>query len=292
MPPSSAIDLVIEPQPRDLGDFTVRRVLPQIARQIVGSFVFFDHMGPVVFPSGGGIDVRPHPHIGLATVTYLFEGEIMHRDSLGTVQAIAAGDVNWMVAGSGIAHSERTRSELRAAGQHLHGIQSWVALPKADEEAPASFVHHPKASLPMHELPGAKLRVIAGTAYGLTSPVAVYSPTLYVDADLQSGARIDLPDDHEERAAYVARGKIKIGEREFCEGQMAVFHPGASVKLEALAPSRVMLLGGAKLDGERHLWWNFVSSSKDRIEQAKRDWRAGRFGQVPGETEFIPLPQH
>lgn len=287
----SAIDIVIEPKPRDLGGFTVRRVLPQVARRMVGPFVFFDHMGPVAFPVGGGIDVRPHPHIGLATVTYLFEGEIMHRDSLGTVQPIGAGDVNWMVAGSGIAHSERTRPELRAAGARLHGIQSWVALPKAHEEATASFVHHPKASLPLRELPGAKLCVIAGAAYGLTSPAAVHSPTLYVDADLQSGARIDLPEGHEERAAYVASGKIKIGDDELREGQMAILKPDAKAAIQALAPSRVMLLGGAKLDGERHIWWNFVSSSKERIERAKRDWQNGKFGRVPGETEFIPLPE-
>ncbi len=289
---NDAIELVIEPKPRDLGGFTVRRVLPQIARRTVGPFIFFDHMGPVTFPTGGGIDVRPHPHIGLATVTYLFEGEIMHRDNLGSVQPISPGDVNWMVAGSGIAHSERTRAELRPTGPRLHGIQSWVALPKDAEEMTPSFVHHAKAALPMHALPGARLRVIAGTAYGLTSPAVVHSPTLYVDADLDRGAHIEMPDEHEERAVYIASGTLRVGEQELREGQMAIFKSGAKIMLEALAPSRAMLLGGAKLDGERHIWWNFVSSSKDRIEQAKRDWRQGRFAQVPGETEFIPLPEH
>lgn len=286
------IELVIEPKPRDLGGFTVRRVLPQVARRTVGPFVFFDHMGPVAFPPGGGIDVRPHPHIGLATVTYLFEGEIMHRDSLGSVQPIAPGDVNWMVAGSGIAHSERTRDELRQAGTRLHGIQSWVALPEGSEEMAASFVHHPKASLPARDDAGVRLRVIAGSAYGMTSPAAVQSPTLYVDLDLDAGAQIGLPHGHAERALYVAAGRVRIGEREIGEGQMAIFARDADARIEALQASRAMLLGGAPLEGERHLWWNFVSSSRERIEQAKRDWREGRFGQVPGETEFIPLPEN
>lgn len=287
-----AIELVIEPKPRDLGGFTVRRVLPQIARRTIGPFVFFDHMGPVAFPAGGGIDVRPHPHIGLATVTYLFEGEIMHRDSLGSVQPIAPGDVNWMVAGSGIAHSERTRPELRPAGPRLHGIQSWVALPQGGEEMAASFVHHPKASLPARSEGGARLRVIAGSAYGMTSPAAVQSPTLYVDVDLDAGARIALPQGHAERALYVASGRVRIGGQPIGEGQMAIFAADADDTVEALEPSRAMLLGGAPLDGPRHMWWNFVSSSKARIEQAKRDWREGRFGRVPGETEFIPLPEN
>ncbi len=287
-----AIELVIEPKPRDLGGFAVRRVLPQVARRTVGPFVFFDHMGPVAFPAGGGIDVRPHPHIGLATVTYLFEGEIMHRDNLGSVQPIAPGDVNWMVAGSGIAHSERTRPELRPAGPRLHGIQSWVALPRGSEEVAASFVHHPKASLPARSDGGARLRVIAGTAYGMTSPAAVQSPTLYVDVDLDAGARIELPQGHAERALYVATGAVRIAGQRIGAGQMAIFAADADAAIEALEPSRAMLLGGAPLDGPRHMWWNFVSSSKERIEQAKRDWREGRFGQVPGETEFIPLPEN
>jgi redox-sensitive bicupin YhaK (pirin superfamily) len=292
MSDARAVALVIEPKPRDLGGFTVRRVLPQIVRRTVGPFVFFDHMGPVAFPAGGGIDVRPHPHIGLATVTYLFEGEIMHRDSLGSVQPIAPGDVNWMVAGSGIAHSERTRAELRPSGPRLHGIQSWVALPRDAEETTASFIHHPKASLPSRELDGATLRVIAGTAFGMTSPAAVHSPTLYVDADLQQGARLRIADDHDERALYVATGRIEVDGQELSEGQMAILKADGSTTLQAKAPSRVMLLGGARLDGERHVWWNFVSSSRERIERAKRDWREGKFGQVPGETEFIPLPEH
>jgi redox-sensitive bicupin YhaK (pirin superfamily) len=249
-------------------------------------------MGPVAFQAGDGLDVRPHPHIGLATVTYLVEGEIMHRDSLGSVQAIAPGDVNWMVAGSGIAHSERTRTELRPSAPRLHGIQSWLALPKEQEEMAPSFVHHPKATLPVRTLPNARLRLIAGTAYGLASPAVVQSPTLYVDADLQSGARIEMPGEHEERAVYVANGRLRIADRELSEGMMAILKPGMAVTLEASAASRAMLLGGARLTGERHIWWNFVSSSKERIEQAKRDWKEGRFAAVAGETEFIPLPEH
>lgn len=289
---SDSIDLVISPRLRDLGDgFTVRRILPYARRRSVGPFVFLDHMGPVQFAKDQGLDVRPHPHIGLATITYLFEGEIMHRDSLGVVQPIRPGDVNWMVAGRGIVHSERTRPELRPTGPVLHGIQSWIALPKADEETEPSFQHHPEAKLPEIILPGVTLRLIAGRAYGAISPVRTFAPIFYLDARLSSGATLVIPDEYEERAIYVAEGAVTL-DGKICEaGTMLIFKPGTQPQIGAQMPARLMLLGGAPLDGERHIWWNFVSSSKERIEQAKRDWRDGRFSAVPGETEFIPLPE-
>jgi hypothetical protein len=258
---------------------------------MVGPFIFFDHMGPVRLPQGEGLDVRPHPHIALATVTYLFDGEIVHRDSLGSHRAIHPGDVNWMLAGRGIVHSERSSPEARRSGVHLHGIQSWVALPSADEEVPPQFDHHPVASIPGVRRESVELTVIAGTAYGLRSPVSVRSPTLYVDARLAAGSRLDVDPEHAERAVYVVEGSIRCDGRTFAAGTMAVFKPGTPVWLEAEAPARAMLVGGAKLEGERHIWWNFVSSSRARIDRAAADWRAGRFPKVPGdEQEFIPLP--
>lgn len=287
-----SIDLLITPRLRDLGDgFTVRRVLPYARRRHVGPFVFFDHMGPVQFAPGQGLDVRPHPHIGLATVTYLFEGEIMHRDSLGVVQPIRPGDVNWMVAGKGIAHSERTRPELRESGAPLHGIQSWFALPKAHEETEPTFHHHPASSLPEIEKSGVRLRLIAGSAFGATSPAQTFAPMFYLDAQMSDGATLPLPDGYEEQAVYVAVGEVALGGRIYGEGTMLVLKPHARPAITALGAARLMLLGGAPLDGERHLWWNFVSSSKDCIEQAKADWRAGNWPRVPGETDFIPLPE-
>lgn len=283
-------DLIIQPKARDLGGFSVRRLLPHAGRRTVGPFIFFDHMGPARFAPGKGIDVRPHPHIGLATVTYLFAGEIVHRDSLGYVQPIRPGDVNWMTAGSGIAHSERTDPARRDGSEMLHGIQTWVALPRASEEVAPAFVHHPAATLPEIEDGGVHLRVIAGTAYGRESPVAVFQPTLYVAITLQAGARLKLDDGHEERCLYVAEGMIELGRRAFAEGDMIVLKPQAEAVVAATSAARLMLAGGARLDGTRHIWWNFVSSSPERIEQAKRDWREGRFATVPGETEFIPLP--
>lgn len=283
-------DLLIQPKPRDLGGFSVRRLLPYAKRRTVGPFIFFDHMGPAKFAPGQGIDVRPHPHIGLATVTYLFSGEIVHRDSLGYVQPIRPGDVNWMTAGSGIAHSERTDPARRDGTEVLHGIQTWVALPQASEEAAPAFVHHPAATLPEMDDKGVHLRVIAGTAYGRESPVAVFQPTLYVAATLQAGATLKLDDTHEERCLYVAEGMVELGGHAFAEGDMIVLKPRAEAVVTATAAARLMLAGGAPLDGARHIWWNFVSSSPERIEQAKRDWREGRFARVPGETEFIPLP--
>jgi hypothetical protein len=288
---SSAVQHLLRSQPRDIGGFAVRRVLPSVPKQMVGPFIFFDHMGPARLPPGEGLDVRPHPHIGLATVTYLFEGEILHRDSLGSVQPIRPGDVNWMTAGRGIAHSERTPPELRAAGASVHGIQTWVALPRAAEEAAPSFSHHPKATLPVLEPPGALVRVIAGRAFGARSPVEVFTDTLYAAAELEPGARLALPPEHEERGVYVVEGNATIGETAVEAGQLAVLGEGVEVEVRAPFSATLMLLGGARMDGPRFIWWNFVSSSKARIERAKDDWREDRFGQVPGETERIPLPE-
>ncbi|MCG8597104.1 MAG: pirin family protein [Kiloniellales bacterium] len=282
---------VVAPRPRDLGGFEVRRILPSARQRSVGPFVFLDHMGPAVLGPGRGIDVRPHPHIGLATVTYLFDGELLHRDSLGCVQQIRPGDVNWMTAGRGIVHSERSSPEARAKEIILHGIQSWVALPRAEEESEPSFHHHPIADLPQFERDGVALRLIAGSAYGETSPVRSFSPMFYLDAAMPDGTALALPAEYEERAIYVAEGKVEAAGRTFGVGRLPVFAPGADVALRATAASRLMLLGGAALDVERSIWWNFVSSRPGRIEQAKVAWTEGRFAAVPGESEFIPLPE-
>jgi redox-sensitive bicupin YhaK (pirin superfamily) len=284
---------VLEGRPRDLGGFGVRRVLPAGGLQTVGPFIFFDHMGPAVFAAGSGVDVRPHPHIGLATVTYLFAGEFMHRDSLGSAQLIRPGDVNWMVAGSGIVHSERTPAEARHAigGAAIHGIQTWVALPQSHEACAPAFEHHHAQALPEIRHEGAVLRLIAGEAWERRAPASVFSPMFYLDGSLEAGATVDLPDGYAERAAYVAEGEIDAGGTRHGVGRMIVFAPGESTSIRALVVSRVMLLGGAPLDGPRYIWWNFVSSSRDRIEQAKRDWRDGRFAPVPGDDERIPLPE-
>ena len=278
----------------DLGDgFFVTRLLPQMARRSIGPFVFFDYFGPVDFAPGKGIDVRPHPHIGLATVTYLFEGSQMHRDTLGSVQEIKPGDVNWMTAGRGIAHSERTGDAIRAAGHRLHGIQSWVGLPQADEEAPPEFHHVGVADLPEREDKGVTLRLIAGSAFGLTSPVKTFSPIFYADARFAAGGALHYAAEHEERALFIIDGEIQTGGIEVHgPGALLALEKDEEVTLYADAPARVMLLGGAKLDGDRHIWWNFVSSSRDRIERAKQEWRDGKFGRIPGDDkEFIPLPE-
>ena len=287
----ASIERVIEPRPRDLGGFEVRRVLPAASRNMVGPFIFFDHLGPSQFAAGTGIDVRPHPHICLATVTYLFTGELVHRDSLGFVQPIRPGDVNWMTAGRGIAHSERTDAVLRHLPTRIHGIQSWVALPRSAEETEPAFFHHPAATLPLIERPGVRMRVIAGAAWGQHSPVKTFSDTLYVDAELTSGAVLELPDEYAERSVYVAEGRIALDGSEYASGRMIVFDPGGSASIRALTDSRVMLVGGAPLDGPRYIWWNFVASSRERIERAKDDWAGQRFPRVPGETDFIPLPE-
>jgi redox-sensitive bicupin YhaK (pirin superfamily) len=275
----------------DLGDgFNVRRLLPHVQARHVGPFVFFDHMGPVQFKPGQGVDVRPHPHIGLATVTYLFDGAIRHRDSLGSVQDIHPGDVNWMTAGRGIVHSERTPDAQRHAGHALHGIQIWVALPQSAEEMSPEFHHHPAASLPVIERDGVSLRLVVGEAIGLRAPVRVFAPMFYLAAEFSAGGTFVLPPEYVERAVYALDGDLRIDGELLAAGQMAVLTPGADIQIQAAGPARAVFFGGAALDGERHLYWNFVSSTRERIEQAKQDWAVQRIGQVPGETEFIPLP--
>lgn len=284
--------IVIRGTVKDLGDgFAVARVLPQITRRAVGPFVFFDYFGPSYLKPGKGLDVRPHPHIGLATVTYLLEGSQVHRDSLGTVQSIEPGDVNWMTAGRGIVHSERTAPEIRAAGHTMHGIQSWVGLPTAYEDIAPEFHHFPKAALPMQEQGGVSLRLITGNAYGMVSPVRTFSPIFYVDAVFSAGTSLPMTLDHPERAIFVVAGEIMVGDQTLKVGDMAVLDEGEAATMQAHAAARAMLLGGSPLDGgPRHMWWNFVSSSKARIEQAKLDWQNQNFGKVAGDDEFIPLP--
>jgi len=286
----SPIALLIESKSKDLGEFSVRRTLPAPDRQRVGPFIFFDHMGPVDFPAGSGVAVRPHPHIGLATLTYLFEGTILHRDSLGCVQPIEPGAVNWMTAGRGIVHSERTPPDLHASGSRLHGLQIWLALPTEKEEIEPSFSHYPADTVPVVEADGARIQVVAGSAFGVTSPVVTTSDTFYLSATLAASASLDIPVDVEERAVYVVAGKIRLGERELGVGTMAILEQGAPVRITATEPAIAVVLGGAKLPGKRFLYWNLVSSSRDRIEQAKNDWKNGRFAKVPGDDEFIPLP--
>jgi hypothetical protein len=296
--PSPLIERVITGRKKDLGGFEVARVLPVAQRRLVGPFIFFDEMGPARFAPGNGIDVRPHPHIGLATVTYLFEGEMDHRDSLGVFQTVYPGDVNWMTAGRGIVHSERTGAAARAAGFALHGIQTWVALPVSAEEDAPEFHHHKAAELPAFEEGGARLRVILGTAFGHAAPVKVYSPIFYVHAEAPAGAAFALDAEHEDRAVYLVSGAAEIGGLRLEPGAMAVLNPGAPARIEALEDSRLMLLGGARLPEGRHIEWNFVSSDPARIENAKHDWRtsaaAGFTGSVfalpEGEHEHIPLP--
>jgi redox-sensitive bicupin YhaK (pirin superfamily) len=285
------LELVIESRPHDLGGFQVARVLPFRTRRMVGPFIFFDRMGPheMAAPIPRDTDVRPHPHIGLSTVTYLFDGQMTHRDSTGIEQVIRPGELNWMTAGAGISHSERFDG-MRTLGGPMDGIQAWVAVPEAHEEDPPSFAHHAAQALPTVQDAGVQARLIAGSAYGLTSPAATHSPLFYLHAELQPGARLPLPDGYAERAVFVARGGITIDGKRYGEGQMAVFSGTDAASIEALVPSRVMLLGGEPL-GTRHIWWNFVSSRKERIEQAKADWLAGRIPLPPLDDQtFIPLP--
>ena len=291
-PSPDPVEIAIVPRTRDLGDgFEVRRVLPFAKRRMVGPFVFFDAMGPTVFARGQGLDVRPHPHIGLATVTYLFAGEIIHRDSLGNVQPIRPGDVNWMTAGRGIAHSERSDRARLAQEPRLFGIQSWVALPQRDEETAPDFTHHPAATLPLIEGDGTSLRLIAGELFGARAPARTFSEMFYADVLLDPGARLALPPGHEERGAFLVEGAVELAGETHAAGQLLVFRPGIDIVLGAVQGARLMLLGGAPMDGPRHIWWNFVSSSPERIEAAKADWKAGRFAPVVGESEFIPLPE-
>jgi len=288
-----AIKQVIVPRTADLGDgFSVRRALPSAQSRMVGPFVFFDHFGPAVFRLGHGLDVRPHPHIGLATVTYLFDGEIMHRDSLGTAAPIRPGEVNWMTAGRGIVHSERTGSERRASGDHLHGLQMWVALPAEQEEMAPAFAHHGVDEFPMVRDNGNSVRVVVGSLYGASSPVVTASETIFADAKLAAGSTLPLDAGHEERAVYLLDGDIDISGDRFGPDRLLVFRPGDAIAIRALTDAHLTVFGGATMDGPRHIWWNFVSSRKERIEQAKAEWAAGHFGKVPGdEIEFIPLPE-
>jgi hypothetical protein len=286
-----AVELVIAPRLRDLGGFTVRRILPYAKRRMIGPFIFLDEMGPAALPAGQGLDVAPHPHIGLATVTYLFEGAIVHRDSLGSTQTIRPGAVNWMTAGRGIVHSERSGADERAQAKPLHGMQSWVALPLAQEETAPGFTHHDAETLPVIEDEGLWMRLIAGRAYGEQAPVEVFSELFYLHAELAAGASLDLPEEHAERAFYVVSGSIELDGAPCGPATMAVVKPQAAARIIATAPSRVMLLGGAPLEGKRHIWWNFVASTPERIERAKADWKAGRFPAVPGDGDFIPLPE-
>ena len=280
---------LLQPLTKSLGTFEVHRLLPAQTRKMIGPFIFFDHIGPAELEHGLGMNVRPHPHIGLATVTYLFEGAGMHRDSLGYTQRIVPGDVNWMTAGRGIVHSERTAPEDRYPGARLHGIQTWLALPQEHEQRAPSFHHHAGATLPMVLQPGVRVRVILGNVFGAQSPVQTYSPTVYAEIILDAGARLTIPGDMPERGLYLVEGALSVAGERVPDMHMLVLASGEIV-IEALTPARVMLLGGAPLDGERFIWWNFVASSKALIETAKDDWRAQRFGQVPDETEWIPLP--
>jgi redox-sensitive bicupin YhaK (pirin superfamily) len=286
------IDLVIDPPPRDLGEgFVVHRALPAPRRRTLGPFVFFDSMGPASFAPGRGLDVRPHPHIGLATVTYLFDGEMLHRDSLGNVQVIRPGEVNWMIAGRGIVHSERTPPGARRGTSSLAGLQLWVALPRSEEEMPPAFSHHESAALPVLQPAGVRLQLIAGTLGGARSPVPVLSAMFYADAQLAPDARLELDGEHAERGFFVSAGEVQVDGRTFGPGPLVVLRAGGTVGLIAGAGgARVLLLGGAALDGPRTVWWNFVSSSPERVQRAAEDWRAGRFAPVPEEHEFIPLP--
>jgi len=292
-PACDPVDTVIVPRARDIGDFEVRRALPAVERRMVGPFVFFDQMGPADMPAGKGIDVRPHPHIGLATVTWLLDGEILHRDSIGSIQPIRPGEVNWMTAGRGIAHSERSPDAVRKATQRLSGLQAWVALPKTHEETGPAFAHHGARDMPRLAEDGIDLTLIAGHGWGLRSPVAVFSDTVYAEARLAPGAMLPVGVEHEERAIYLLEGNATIAGTAFEPGRLLVFRPGDAITVRAGdTRARFMVLGGETMDGPRHLWWNFVSSSKERIEQAKADWKAGRFAKVVDDNEFIPLPEN
>lgn len=287
---TSVIDLLITPKTRHIGELAVRRSLPDRRRQRVGPFIFFDHMGPAEFQPGTGINVRAHPHIGLATITYLFEGEILHRDSLGYVQPIRPGAVNWMTAGRGIVHSEKVTTEVLQRGQRLHGLQTWVALPREAEEIEPGFEHYPADDIPAVTVDGVSLRVVLGSAFGVSSPVTTHSETLYVEVNLEPGQSVAIPV-AEELAIYVVEGSVAINRETVGAGMLAVLKRGASGTVAAEAQAKIMFAGGGALAGDRIIWWNFVSSSRERLERAKIDWREQRFDAVPGETDFMPLPE-
>ncbi len=288
----NAVETLIVPRAVDLGGMEVRRALPSRQRQMVGPFIFFDQMGPAEFLTDQGINVRPHPHINLATLTYLFAGEILHRDSLGTRQTIRPGAVNWMKAGRGIVHSERTSEQKRKTGQRLFGLQTWIALPEGEEESVPEFIHYGSDDLPMIDSDGIQARIIAGEALGKRSALKTASETLYADVELQAGCTIPVEADYEERALYTISGEIEISGNRFGKGQLLVLRPGDTITVRASSSARFMLFGGAPMEGPRYIWWNFVSSRPDRIEAAKEEWARGRFDTVPGdEEEFIPLPE-
>lgn len=283
--------LQLLPHEKDLGDgFKVRRLLPAAQRQSIGPFVFFDHFGPAQVVPGTGFNVRPHPHIGLATVTYLFEGAMMHRDSLGSMQKIEPGAINWMTAGRGIVHSERGPQDMAAQRYTNHGLQLWCALPLAHEEAEPAFEHTPAQAIPEVMVGRAKLRVLIGQAFGAVSPVATFTPTLYLDIALPVGASIELPPLADELAIYPVDADIAANQQTLAAHTLTLLPAGQTVRVTSTQPARIAVVGGAALDGPRHMWWNFVSSRKERIAQAAQDWAAGRFASVPGEHEFIPLP--
>ena len=293
-----AIETLIVPRSRDLGGFSVRRALPAPKRQMVGPFIFFDQAGPAEFLTGQGVDVRPHPHIGLGTVTYLFQGDFHHRDSTGADQIITPGALNWMVAGRGVTHSERTSSTARSGPNSLFGIQTWLALPESHEDVAPSFEHHGKEALPVVEDRGMSVRLILGTAYGETAPATMLSETFYADVKLMPGSRLPMPDDHEDRGIYIVEGAITVAGQDFEAGQMMVFRPGDRITVAAgERGARLMILGGATFNGPRYIWWNFVASSQERIERAKEEWRAANWGKgrfdLPADdrSEHIPLPE-
>ncbi len=283
--------LILKPRARDLGGFTVQRLLPAFPTKMIGPFIFFDHFGPIAFAPGEGADVRPHPHIGLATVTYLFEGDMIHRDSLGSVQTIEPGAVNWMTAGRGIVHSERTPPETRVRAHRMHGVQTWVALPKDREMAEPSFSHQPKATLPEIVRPGVTMRLLAGTAFGERAPTPIFSPMFYLAVEIEPGAAMELPAEHEQRGVYAIDREVRVAGEALPAQHCAVLAEDATVCLEATTGARVMLFGGAGMDGDRKIWWNFVASSRALIDAASERWREQRFPPIPGETEFIPLPE-
>ena len=291
-PAADLVETIIVPRSRDLGGFTVQRVLPAAGRQMVGPFVLLDQAGPTEVLITEKFDVRPHPHIGLATVTYLFDGVINHRDSIGSEQMIRPGDVNWMTAGRGIAHSERAPVERRGTVQKIMGFQTWVALPKRDEEAAPSFTHREKAELPMVGGDGVDVRLIIGSLYGEKSPVATFSDMFYADVMMKAGSVLPIDNAHEERGAFLFEGRFSVAGEPYEAGRLVVFRPGTGAAIRAETDGRLILLGGETMDGPRHIWWNFVSSSKERIEEARNDWKLGRFDKVFGdEKEFIPLPE-
>lgn len=287
----TAIKVILEPKDKDLGGFSVRRLLPATALRSVGPFIFFDHLGPAVFPPGKGIDVRPHPHIGLATITYVFEGEILHRDSLGMVQPIRPQEINWMTAGKGIAHSERTPPRLRQAGHTLHALQLWVALPEEEEETDPVFTHYDSDALPLVEVGNSSVRVMIGEAYGVRSGVKTFSSMLYVEVTLKAGQRIAVPEPIDERAAYVVSGRLTVKETVIARHCMAVFDSTPGIEVVAKEDSTLIFIGGTSL-GKRLMWWNLVATREDLLEKAKKAWREGSFPRVPGETDYIPLPDN